>query len=72
MPKRPVDWLVCDIAEQPASIAALVARLGRQGDARRAIFNLKLPMKKRHAEIERCAALIHDRCAAPASPPPSR
>ncbi len=25
-PRRPVDWLVCDIAEQPARIAALVAR----------------------------------------------
>ena len=24
------------------------------------MFNLKLPMKKRHAEVERCAALIHD------------
>jgi 23S rRNA (cytidine2498-2'-O)-methyltransferase len=60
VPKRPVDWLVCDIAEQPAKIAALVARWVAQGDARRAIFNLKLPMKRRHAEVERCAALIHD------------
>ena len=60
VPKRPVDWLVCDIAEQPAKIAALVARWIGEGHARHAMFNLKLPMKKRHAEVLRCAALIDD------------
>jgi 23S rRNA (cytidine2498-2'-O)-methyltransferase len=57
-PPRPVDWLVCDIVDQPARIAEVVARWIADGAARRAIFNLKLPMKKRYAEIERCRDLI--------------
>jgi len=60
VPRRPVDWLVCDIAEQPSRIAALVARWIVEGRARHAIFNLKLPMKKRYDEVRRCAAIIDD------------
>ncbi len=59
-PRRPVDWMVCDIVEQPSRIAALVAAWVADGACRRTIFNLKLPMKKRYAEVERCAALIGD------------
>jgi len=59
-PKRSVDWLVCDIVEQPIRIAELVARWIADGAARRAIFNLKLPMKKRYDEVERCRARIMD------------
>jgi 23S rRNA (cytidine2498-2'-O)-methyltransferase len=58
VPKRRVDWMTCDIAEQPARIAALVARWIGEGHSRHAIFNLKLPMKKRYDEVERCAAII--------------
>ena len=54
-PRRPVDWLVCDIVLQPIRIADLVARWIGEGSARRAIFNLKLPMKKRYDEVQRCA-----------------
>jgi 23S rRNA (cytidine2498-2'-O)-methyltransferase len=57
-PRRPVDWLVCDIADQPSRIAAVVADWMAEGLARRAIFNLKLPMKKRYAEIDRCKQII--------------
>lgn len=46
-PKRPVDWLVCDMVEQPAKVAALMADWVASGATTRAIFNLKLPMKKR-------------------------
>jgi 23S rRNA (cytidine2498-2'-O)-methyltransferase len=53
-PKRHVDWLVCDIVLQPIRIAELVARWIADGAARRAIFNLKLPMKKRYDEVKRC------------------
>jgi 23S rRNA (cytidine2498-2'-O)-methyltransferase len=60
-PRRPVDWLVCDIVEQPARIAALVAGWIADGDARRAIFNLKLPMKKRYDEVQRCIAIVGER-----------
>jgi 23S rRNA (cytidine2498-2'-O)-methyltransferase len=52
-PRRPVDWLVCDIVEQPRRIATLVASWIGDGTARRAIFNLKLPMKKRYDEVQR-------------------
>jgi len=57
-PRRPVDWLVCDIVEQPIRIAELVARWIADGAARRAIFNLKLPMKKRYDEVRRCEQRI--------------
>jgi 23S rRNA (cytidine2498-2'-O)-methyltransferase len=60
LPKKPVDWMVCDIVDQPSRIAALVARWIGEGHARRAIFNLKLPMKKRYDEMRRCEAIIHD------------
>ena len=60
LPKRPVDWMVCDIVEQPSRIAALVARWLGEGHARHAIFNLKLPMKKRYDEVRRCEAIIRD------------
>ena len=57
-PRRPVDWLVCDVVEQPSRIAELVARWIADGAARRAIFNLKLPMKKRYDEVRRCMQRI--------------
>jgi len=60
-PPRPVDWLVCDIVERPARIAELVAGWIADGDAQAAIFNLKLPMKKRYDEVRRCEALIAER-----------
>ncbi len=63
LPKRPVDWMVCDIVLQPARIAQLVARWIGDGHARHAIFNLKLPMKKRYDEVRRCAAVIDDAIA---------
>lgn len=63
-PRKPVDWLVCDIVLQPSRVARLVARWIGEGWARRAIFNLKLPMKKRHAEVERCEGMILEALAA--------
>ena len=57
-PRRTVDWLVCDIVEQPLRIAELVAAWIADGAARRAIFNLKLPMKKRYDEVRRCEQRI--------------
>ena len=52
--------MVCDIVEQPSRIAALVARWIGEGHAQRAIFNLKLPMKKRYEEMLRCRAIIEE------------
>jgi len=62
-PRRPMDWMVCDIVEQPARIAALVGRWIADGDARRTIFNLKLPMKKRYDAVRRCEAIIGEAIA---------
>lgn len=60
-PDGGIDWLVCDMVEQPARISRLMADWVASGRARRAIFNLKLPMKKRLEELERCRRLIEDR-----------
>ncbi len=57
-PKRAVDWLVCDMVEQPLRCAELVARWIADGAARHAIFNLKLPMKRRYDEVRRCEQRI--------------
>ncbi|HEY6893729.1 MAG TPA: 23S rRNA (cytidine(2498)-2'-O)-methyltransferase RlmM [Rhodanobacteraceae bacterium] len=59
-PPRAVDWLVCDMVEQPRRIAELVARWLADGLCRRAIFNLKLPMKKRFDEVQLCLSIVRD------------
>jgi 23S rRNA (cytidine2498-2'-O)-methyltransferase len=59
-PSRAVDWLVCDIVLQPIRIAELVARWIADRAARRCIFNLKLPMKKRYDEVVRCGARMRE------------
>jgi 23S rRNA (cytidine2498-2'-O)-methyltransferase len=59
-PPRTVGWLVCDMVEQPRRIAELVARWLGEGLCRRAIFNLKLPMKKRYDEVELCLSIVRD------------
>lgn len=48
-PARAVDWLVCDIVEQPGRIVDLVLAWIEAGDCGGAIANLKLPMKQRRA-----------------------
>lgn len=53
-PRRPVDWMVCDIADQPRRIAKLVGTWLARGLCKRTIFNLKLPMKKRYDEVKLC------------------
>lgn len=62
-PRSPVEWMVCDMVEQPSRIAALVSDWVASGRCRHAIFNLKLPMKKRYQEIEQCRELIGKRFA---------
>jgi len=52
-PRRPVDWMVCDIVEKPARTAALIETWLGEGLCREAVVNLKLPMKQRHAEVRR-------------------
>jgi 23S rRNA (cytidine2498-2'-O)-methyltransferase len=59
-PAEPVDWMVCDMIESPSKIARLAAKWVAEGWCRESIFNLKLPMKKRWEEVERCRAIIDE------------
>lgn len=62
-PQRPVHWLVCDMVEKPSRVAQLMADWLADGDAKRAIFNLKLPMKTRFEEVEYCTHVIEETLA---------
>jgi len=59
-PPEPVDWMVCDMVDSPSRIASLAGRWVSQGWCRETIFNLKLPMKKRWEEVERCRAILDE------------
>ncbi|MGV6989315.1 23S rRNA (cytidine(2498)-2'-O)-methyltransferase RlmM [Testudinibacter sp. P80/BLE/0925] len=60
-PKRTrLDWLVCDMVEQPARITALMSKWLLNGWCREMIFNLKLPMKKRYQEVRSCLQTLSD------------
>ncbi|MEJ2045609.1 MAG: 23S rRNA (cytidine(2498)-2'-O)-methyltransferase RlmM [Reinekea sp.] len=49
-PAKKVDWLVCDMVEKPARVARLIYDWLDQRHASYAMFNLKLPMKKRYQQ----------------------
>lgn len=51
-PPKPVAWMVCDIADKPARTIDMVADWLTKGWCQRTIFNLKLPMKQRYAEVQ--------------------
>ncbi len=57
-PETPLDWMVCDMVEQPRRVAERMATWLREGWCRNAIFNLKLPMKKRWDETRLCLDLF--------------
>ncbi|HZW87182.1 MAG TPA: 23S rRNA (cytidine(2498)-2'-O)-methyltransferase RlmM [Gallionella sp.] len=60
-PRKAVDWLVCDMVEQPAKVAALIGTWFTAGLAKHSIFNLKLPMKQRVATLEGALGSIRKR-----------
>lgn len=60
-PPIPVDWMVCDIVETPMRTADLIASWLVQKWCRETIFNLKLPMKKRWQDLNRCIDHIKQR-----------
>lgn len=60
-PNQPVAWLVCDMVAQPIRIAQLIAQWAEEGRCQHALFNLKLPMKKRLSEVTRCLQEIRGR-----------
>ncbi|PJK04359.1 23S rRNA (cytidine(2498)-2'-O)-methyltransferase RlmM [Lysobacteraceae bacterium NML71-0210] len=63
-PARPLDWMVCDMVEQPVRVAARMAEWFANGWCQHAVFNLKLPMKKRWAEAHRCLQLFQQHAGA--------
>ena len=64
-PPKPLDWMVCDMVESPKRVAARMAEWFREGWCRQAIFNLKLPMKKRWDETRDCLALFEQQAQRP-------
>lgn len=60
-PRHAVDWLVCDMVDKPARVVDLIARWFERGDCRAAIFNLKLPMKRRFEEVQLARAVLQER-----------
>lgn len=50
--KKNTYWLVCDMVEKPARVTHLIASWFLDGLCQEAIFNLKLPMKRRYQEVE--------------------
>lgn len=64
-PKAPLDWMVCDMVEQPRRVAERMATWFREGWCKRAIFNLKLPMKKRWDETRLCLEIFERQAEKP-------
>jgi 23S rRNA (cytidine2498-2'-O)-methyltransferase len=60
-PRKRVAWMVCDVVEQPIRVAGLAADWIARDWCRECIVNLKLPMRKRFEEWERCRGEIEKR-----------
>lgn len=56
--KKNVYWLVCDMIEQPQRVAKLMAQWVSKNWCQEAIFNLKLPMKRRYESVLESFAII--------------
>ena len=52
--QKKVDWLVCDMVEQPHRVSKLIAQWFTKEWCKHAIFNLKLPMNKRYEAVKEC------------------
>ena len=50
-PRSPVDLVVCDVVDKPARTLQQMEKWLVQGWSRAALFNLKLPMKRRFQEV---------------------
>ncbi|RUO79506.1 23S rRNA (cytidine(2498)-2'-O)-methyltransferase RlmM [Pseudidiomarina taiwanensis] len=61
--KRNITWLVCDMVEKPDRVAMLMCEWLVEEYCKEAIFNLKLPMKKRYQTVSESLALIKETLA---------
>lgn len=59
-PRHTNHWICCDMVEQPQRVAPLMATWLKEGWAQAALFNLKLPMKKRYLMVQGCLACLND------------
>jgi 23S rRNA (cytidine2498-2'-O)-methyltransferase len=64
-PVKAQDWLVCDMVESPRKVAARMSEWFAQGWCKHAVFNLKLPMKKRWDETRDCLAAFEAQAGRP-------
>jgi 23S rRNA (cytidine2498-2'-O)-methyltransferase len=62
--KKNVSWLVCDMVEKPSRVTALMLKWLSQGWCQYAMFNLKLPMKKRFDEVQRDLTFLREELGA--------
>lgn len=62
-PKKPVYWLVCDIADKPARVVNMIVRWAENFWFKEAVFNLKLPMKQRYREVKKLQQRIEESLA---------
>jgi 23S rRNA (cytidine2498-2'-O)-methyltransferase len=56
--KHNIYWLVCDMIEQPQRVANLMAQWLAEGWCQEAMFNLKLPMKRRYESVQEALGII--------------
>ena len=66
--KKPVYWLVCDIADKPARVVYLISQWAQRGDFVEAVFNLKLPMKQRYREVLKLRERLSEQLASTGRP----
>ncbi len=59
-PPGRLDWLVCDIVDRPSRVVAMVERWLVRRWCREAVFNLKLPMKRRWPEVATCLERLEE------------
>lgn len=64
-PSRTLDWMVCDMVEQPRRVAERMGEWFANDWCRNSVFNLKLPMKKRWQEVELCLERFEAVCGKP-------
>lgn len=64
-PPKPLDWMVCDMVEAPRKVASRMAEWFAMGWCKHAIFNLKLPMKKRWDETRLCLEIFQHKAGKP-------
>ncbi|MDI9245713.1 23S rRNA (cytidine(2498)-2'-O)-methyltransferase RlmM [Marinobacter sp. CHS3-4] len=60
LPKRGVDWMVCDIVDHPRRTTEMVIGWLTAKLCRYVVFNLKMPMKKRYDEWLICRDMLEE------------